>query len=228
MNKSSESYIPKWTEDDFCSGMNLCSVRKSESWETKIWMKDLSWDIKEGLLKDIINLDEYKGKKIVRVYSSGHWFLNEDRTKVYLVTTEKNWKRQIQFTWWSPLEEENKDVIKKVDWVYMFDIHKMIRNARIRAENRVWVKVISEYNGKPIVDWVLMENIDENTWEIFYKLVCLTHFVVKQYTWELKATGKEHVIEGNWYNIADLPSVPNVAPNVSVVLKSAIKEIFDN
>jgi len=156
-----ESYIPKIKEKEFCEWINLCTVRKTEEWISKIGIKSLSWEINEKLLSKIINEETYNDKKIVRVYSSWHIFLSDDKKEVFLITTEKKWKVQHQFTWWSPLEEKNKNVILNQDWVYKFDLEKVRDNARIRTNNRTWVKVIEEFNSKPIVDWVLMENKDE-------------------------------------------------------------------
>ena len=111
-----KSYMPKASEDRYCEWIKLCTVRKTEKWESKIWVKSLTWKISEDLLSKVINADTYNSKKIIRVYASWHIFLNEN--KVYLVTTEKNWKIQHQFTWGSPLEKENKEVIFKENGEY--------------------------------------------------------------------------------------------------------------
>lgn len=213
------SYIPKASIWEYCEGLNLCSVRKDESWVVKLWVKDLSWNISEQVLETIINSDTYNWKTIVRVYSSGHIFLDEKREKVFLVTTQKNWKTQHQFTWWSPLEDENKEVIFQEKWVYKFDISKVRNNARIRTKNRTWVDVVEEYNQKPLVDWALMEN--EENWEVYYKLVCLMHFIVKKYDWTLSFTWNEDTIWCKWYDIDKLPDTKNIAPNAYVVSKRA-------
>ena len=89
-----KSYIPKASEQDFCEWINLCTVRKTEDGISKIWVKDLYWNIKEDLLENIINTDRYNGKPIIRVYSSGHIFLNDKKDSIYLVTVDKNWKIQ--------------------------------------------------------------------------------------------------------------------------------------
>jgi len=216
-----ESYIPRWKEWDFCEWISLCTVRKTSDWISKIWIKDLKWNIKEIVLNDIINEETYNWKEIVRVYSSGHVFISENKKEVFLVTTEKKWKIQHQFTWWSPLENENKEVIFIENWIFNFNLSKVRDNARIRTLNRTWVKVLEEYNKKPLVDWVLMEK--ENNWQIYYKLVCLMHFVVKNYEWILWFTQNENVIDWKWYNIEDLQNTNNVSPNAYIVSKEALK-----
>ena len=216
-----KSYMPKASEDRYCEWINLCTIRKTEDWESKVWIKDLTWKISEDLLSKVINADTYNGKKILRVYSSGHIFFNENKDEVYLVTTNKNWKIQHQFTWGSPLEEENKEVLFKEDGKYKFDLKKVRDNARIRTKNRTWVEVLEEYNEIPLVDWVLIEN--EENGEVFYKLVCLMHFIAKKYKWELSYTDKEYVIDWKWYNIDELSKTSNIAPNVDIVTKKALE-----
>jgi len=211
--------MPKASEDRYCEWIKLCTVRKTEKWESKIWVKSLTWKISEDLLSKVINADTYNSKKIIRVYASWHIFLNEN--KVYLVTTEKNWKIQHQFTWGSPLEKENKEVIFKENGEYKFDLEKVRENARIRTKNRTWVEVIEEYNKIPLVDWVLMENEEDG--EIYYKLVCLMHFIAKKYKWELSYTNQEYVIWWKWYNIDKLSETKDMAPNAYIVTKKALE-----
>jgi len=218
-----KSYIPKATESEFCDWINLCTVRKTNDWVSKVWIKDLSWNSSEEILGTIINSDIYNWKEIVRVYSSWHIFLSDDKKEVFLVTTEKNWKIQHQFTWWSPLEEENQEVIYKDNGIYKFDIQKVRNNARIRTKNRTWVEVTEEYNESPLVDWVLMEN--KENWKIYYKFVCLIHFLVSKYEWILAFTGKENTIWGKWYKIDELPNIENIAPNAYIVSKSAVEKL---
>lgn len=217
------SYIPKATTKEFCDWLSLCSVRKTNEWIQKIWIKLLSGEIKEEILENILNLETYNGKKIIRIYASGHVFLSEDKKKVYLVKTEKEWKIQHQFTGWSPLEQENKEVIFKENDVYKFDIEKVRNNARIRTKNRTWVKIIEEYNEKPLVDWALMEN--EEAWEIYYKIVCLMHFIVKKYDWIINPTWQEYAVSWAWFDIEDLLKTPNVAPNAYIVSKKSVEII---
>jgi len=121
------------------------------------------------------------------------------------------------------MEEKYKNVfIKGEDDIYRLDMNKILENARVRTRNRTSVEVIEEYNpSNPIVDWVLMEVQKDK--ERYYKLVCLIHFVVKVYRWELKFTWKENTIDWKWYKIKDLPNIPNIAPNAYIVCQEAIK-----
>ena len=219
-----QSYIPKATVWEFCEWLNLCSVRNRD-WIIKVWVKNLVWEIREETLSTIINEETYNWTKIVRVYSSWHVFISDDRKKVFLVTIEKNWKIQHQFTWWSPLEEANFDVIFKKEGKYKFDIKKVRKNAIIRTKNRTWVDVLEEYNKKPIVDWVFIENEEDG--EIYYKLVCLMHFIVKEYEGILLNTWIENTIDWRWYNIDDLQNIRNVAPNAYIVSKKAVELLVE-
>ena len=219
-----KSYIPQIAEDQFCDWMKLCSVRKNRDWDSLIWIKDLSWRVKEEVLATIINAETYEWKKIIRVYASWHIFIDINWKQVLLVTTEKNWKIQHQFTWWSPLEEENKKVIFADGWVYKFDLKKVRNNARIRTKNRTSVLVTEEYNEQnPIVDFVLMETEEDG--EIYYKLICLIHFVVKKYEWILTCTWQEDSIDLTRYDIDKLQNTLNIAPNVYIVTKKALEII---
>lgn len=220
------SYIPKLSTKQYCEWLKLCSVRTDINWVVKIWIKFLDWSIRESLLEEIINENYYRWKPIIRVYSSGHVFIDEARTKVYLLTTEKNWRIQYQFTGGSPQEEENKDVIIKENWVFKFDLDKVNQNALIRTFNRTGVQVESEYNSQPLVDWVLME-VSENN-ETYFKLICLMAFVVKKFSWQLSFRNQEDVIDGNWYDIEALATIPNVAPNCPIVTKKALEFMINN
>jgi len=215
------SYIPKANEKEFCEWINLCTVRKTKEWISKIWVKDLQWNITEELLENIINADTYNWKPIIRSYASWHIFLDSEKENVYLVEIDKYWKKQWQFTWWSPLEEENKEVIIKENWIYKFDLEKVRNNARIRTKNRTSVEILEEFNKEPLVDWALMESEEE--WNIYYKLVCLMHFIVKKYEWKLTFTWNENTIWGGWFEINKLDKLPNVAVNAYIVSKKALE-----
>lgn len=108
-----DSYIPKLNESEFCEGMKLCTIRKIKEWEPKICIKDISGNVKEELLETVINADTYDWKEIVRIYASGHVFLNDKKDEVFLVTVKKGSTIQHQFTWGEPLEEEYKKIIYK-------------------------------------------------------------------------------------------------------------------
>lgn len=70
-------------------------MRKTNEWVSKIWIKSLNWELSEWFLEDFINSETYNWKKIVRVYSSWHVFLSENYKEVFLITTEKNEKLNI-------------------------------------------------------------------------------------------------------------------------------------
>lgn len=226
INIMQKSYIPKASGQDFCKWINLCTVRKNSDWISKVWLKDLNWKLSEDFLEKVINSDTYNWKNILRIYSSWNIFLDKKREKVYLVKTDKDWKVQYQFTWWSPKEEENKNVIFKENWAYKFDLEKMRINARIRAKNRLWVDILENYNDNPIVDWALLENKED--WEIFYRLVCLLHFVTKKFDWVLNPTWEENAVEWDWFEIKELQNLENIAPNVEIVVNEALKILGNN
>lgn len=220
-----DSYIPKASEEKFCEWISLCTVRKWDDWVSKIWIKKLDWTIVEELLEDVINSDKYDDKPIVRTYASGHIFFNDDRTEVFLLTTSKDGKSQHQFTWWSPSEDINKNVIIEEFWIYKFDLEKVRDNARLRTKIRTGVEVVEEYNRKPLVDWVLMENIDSDG-NSYYRLVCLMHFIMKKYIGNLGFSWEEYTTDAKWYKIEELNNIPNVAPNAYIVSKKAL-ELLD-
>lgn len=220
------SYIPQAPEHEFCEGMKLCAVRQTKEGQAKVAVKTLSGQVEEKILSEVINADHYQGKEIVREYSSGHVFLRDgkdEEKEVYLVTVEKDQDGTVQhqFTGGSPREEENKKVISKQGGVYRFDLDKVRDNARIRTKNRTGVEVIEEYNQMPLVDWVLMEK--EKDGQIYYRLLCLMHFMVKKYNGVL---GCEHVdkevLGGQWYQIGSLPNTKDVAPNAYIVSREAV------
>lgn len=216
-----ESYMSMVTDQEYCEWFWFSSVR-NRGWVVNVLVKNLVWETSEEALSKIINNKTYNEKRVIIVYSSGHVFINEDRKQVYLVTTEKKWKRQVQFTWWSPLEEDYKNVIIKKKLVYNFDLKKVRKNAVTRTKNRTGVEVLEDYNDKPIVDWVLIETKEEN-WEIYYKLVCLMHFIVKKYEWILWSTWQEYTKAWDWYIIDYLPNIINIAPNAFLVSKKAVE-----
>lgn len=212
-----ESYIPKTSENDLCEGINLCTIRPKLA-----GYKNLKWDVSEIPLDDLLNAETYNGFPIRRVYSSGYTILSEDKTKVLLATVEKNWKRQIQSTWWSPLEEEYKNVIYKDGWKYRFNLEMAIKNARTRAKNRLWIDIISEMQREPLVDFCLLESLDED-WKKYYKLVVLLHFLAWEFKGTPKATWEECAVDVDWYDIKWIGNVPWIAPSVEAVTSAALK-----
>lgn len=173
------SYIPQIEPEHLCEALQLCSVRKHGE-EYFVGKKNQSGNITEVPFSDIANSDMYEGKPLVRTYSSGHVFLDATCEKVWLVTTEKDGKIQHQFTGGSPMEDINKEVFYTVDVVVKIYLDRVEDNADIRTYNRTGAKVTDVWNEIPLVDWVLMENRDETGGD-FWKLVCLMHFVVKEY-----------------------------------------------
>ena len=86
------------------------------------------------------------------------------------------------------------------------------------------MKVTENFNEIPFVDWILMERIED--WNKFFRLICLLHFAVKKYEWELGfITWSEWITYWKWYNIEKLPESENVAPNAYVVTKKALEMI---
>ena len=123
--------------------------------------------------------------------------------------------------WKSDGGHKNKEVFYLVDGTMKIHLEKVEDNAIIRTYNRTGVKVTDVWNEIPLVDCVLMENRDE-TGADFWKLVCLMHFVVKEYEWILgHKDGVEYVTGGNWYEIDNLPNTKNVAPNAYIVASKA-------
>lgn len=216
--------IPKINPQELCEAWKLCSVRE-KNWEYMVALKQSDSAIKEIPLKDIVDADSYNWLSIKRVYSSWHCFIDDSKQKVFLVTTDKNWKIQHQFTWWSPHEKEFSDIIfKDDDGKIKIDLFKSKKNAITRTFLRTWAQVKEHYNDLPLVDWVMME-ITEN-WENYYKLVLLLHYIVKKYEgilWFNKWV--EDVIDGKWYEISSLNSTPNISANASIVCKKALELI---
>lgn len=221
---SIENYMPKVTPDELCSALQLCSVRQRGN-EYFVAVKKLDESMSEILFVDIANADSYQDKPIVRTYSSGHGFFNEEHTKVFLLTVEKKWTKQVQFTWGSPLEEINKDVVFHKDRQIQFHLWKIEENALIRTKNRTWVDVLSHWNELPLVDWALIENTNDE-WKTYRRLVCLLHYIVKSYEGKLEAQiWVEDVIGGQRYDIQDIidNNVEHIAPNASIIIQKALE-----
>ena len=212
--------IPKLDPKQLCDAWKLCSVRE-KNWEYMVWVKYLDWSQAQISLRDIVDADKYLWLQIIRTYSSWHVFLNEDCNKVYLLTTEKNWIQQAQFTGWSPLEEIYSEIVyNSSEWKTKVDIYKVEDNAIQRTLIRTWVEVTDVYNEMPLVDRVLIERIDD-IGEKYWRLVLLMHRVVKDYIGTLWYLRKEQVIDGKRYPIDDLPNLPNIAANAYIVSNKA-------
>lgn len=219
--------IPNFDPNTLCDAGILCTVR-SKNWVDMVVVKRLDGTMYETPLSEIIDHDSYQWLEIVRTYSSGHVFLNQDNTKVYLVTTNKNGKLQHQFTGWSPLETNFSEIIfKDVDGKLRINLNKVEDNAIQRTLNRTWAKVTKPYNNIPLVDWALIE---QKNWEgeKYWRLVLLMHYIVETYEWELWYNEwVEEIVWWAWYNVNELEDTPNIAPNAHIVTKKAI-EIKNN
>lgn len=147
-----ENYFPKLDPDELCEAIKLCGVRGEN-----VAIKRLDGSTFEIPFERIANADAYDGFPMVRTYASGHVFIDETKTKVFLVSTERDGKVQHQFTGGSPMEEINRDVIFRVDGKFKFHLDKVEDNAVLRTLNRTGARVVESYNEIPLVDWVCME-----------------------------------------------------------------------
>ena len=215
------SIIPKVDPKEFCEAWKLCSVRERNG-EYMVAVKYLDGHQIEIPLKNIVDADEYLWMPIVRTYSSGHVFLSDDKESVYLVSTEKDGKVQHQFTGWSPTEQQFSNIIyTSSEWKTKVNIYKVEDNAIQRTLIRTWVTVTDVYNDMPLVDWVLMERIDDQ-WKKYRRVVLLMHFIVKSYEGTLGfCPWQEQVIDGKRYRIDELINTPNVAPNAYIISNKA-------
>lgn len=179
--------MPNISAEQYCDGIDLCTVRKSPQGESQIFIASKDEGSEEKPVEAVLGLQKYMGKKIARrVYASGHVFLSEDNQQVFLVSTQskKDSIPQHQFTGGSPLEEEYKNIIIEENGVYKFDVDKARENARLRAKIRTGVTILEEWNSRDsLVDWIMKEYQDKG--KSYYKLICLMHFVVKKYQGEL-------------------------------------------
>lgn len=92
------NYFPKINPQDLCEAMQLSCVRQNSEGKNLIAVKRFDGSISEILLDPIVNAETFEDKKIDRIYSSGHVFISDDKKQVYLITVEKNGKKQHQFT----------------------------------------------------------------------------------------------------------------------------------
>jgi hypothetical protein len=74
----------------------------------------------------------------------------------------------------------NREVFFQIDGVVRVRLDAAEDNAELRTYNRTGVQVRDTYNPIPLVDWVLMESLDPQK-QPFWKLVCLMHYVVKEF-----------------------------------------------
>lgn len=224
-----QDHFPKIKNlDNLCDALQLCAIRKNEQDQDLIAIKLLDTTVREELANDFLWLDEYDGKPIRRIYSSGHVFLDESWEKVYLVEVEKNGTRHFQFTGWSPKEEVNKKAYHIVDDVLKIDLWVVESNAEVRTNKRTAVQVTDAYNDLPSIDRVLIEKQDDKTQEKYRSLVCLMHFLVKTYEGDLTPqVWEEAVIWWDRISLEDIERRSDIAPNVWVVVNH-LKEKYLN
>lgn len=205
-----------------CDTLKLCSVRTTNN-AIMVAVRPINGDEYEIPLIDIANSDTYQWLPIVRKYSSGHVFLSDNHTQVYLLTVENKWMRQRQFTWWSPQEETLKSVYSDDHWTIKLNLEKIEENAVIRTKIRTWAEVLESYNDTPLVDRVLNERYNETTWQHDRSLVLLLHYVVKSYQWILWHNVIEYTIDGQRYNINELDQLPKIGQNISLIIQKSLE-----
>lgn len=221
-----KNFLPKIDPTKLCNAMDLCTIRKKEN-KDYCGVKKLDGSQYEIPLEEVVWADSYEGKPIVRTYSSGCVFINEDLNKVFLVTVSKKSNIQHQFTGWSPIEENLQDIYIEDKWIIKLRIDKIEDNAILRTWRRTWVEATELYNDIPLVDRALMENQDDDGL-IFWRLVLLMHFVVKKYHGVLNYIPVEQVIDWKRYPIDTLDQQTHLAPNVSLIVHKALEVIQDH
>lgn len=70
-----------------CETLKLCSIRATDG-VVMVAVRPINDQEYEIALTDIINNDTYQSLPISRKYSSGHVFLSQDESQVYLLTVE--------------------------------------------------------------------------------------------------------------------------------------------
>jgi len=219
------NYFPKIDQKKLCETMHLCSIRKNEEDKNLVAIKDKDWNITEVESENIVHLNEYKWVSIDRIYCSGHVVFNKEKTHVYLITTEKNWVIQHQFTWWSPKEEHLKKATFVQDWKIKFLLDVVEINAEIRAKKRINIDITENYNRIPTIDRVMNYNADKN-WNPAWTLVCLIHFVAKTYEWDpTPQIWIEWVIWWGWFPVDNLENQDGVAPNTKIIVDHSLENL---
>ncbi len=212
--------------DKLCEELQLCSVRK-HNWFYMVAVKLINGETYDIPFEKLVNQTTYENVPIVRTYASWHILFSEDKSKVYLVCVENKNTRQWQFTWWSPLEEQNMDVVKIDNWIVKFHLGKIEENALIRIRNRLDIDVVENYVDMPLVDRVLMEGKDDDAGR-YRKLVYLLHFVGKSYAWNIvPQIWVEKVVWWDWVSVSDILENKKemVAPNVWLIVERALTYI---
>lgn len=213
-----------------CNEENLCPIRKTDG-KWMVRFIDWNWWDTEIELKSVLNKKEFKGKKINKLYSSGFVFLKEwesDSIEVFLLTTDKKWKQQHQFTWWAPINERHEHIFSNNDeWDLIINMELVLSNAQKQLYERTQITNVEIYGEIPTADWVLKPSNDWWSWDLIF----LIHFLAaSNFTGELKYNKENSmkVVDWNWYNISDLDSLKWVAPNISAVTEEMIHRHYKN
>lgn len=223
---SQMDYLPKIDDKNLCDWLDLCSVRKSND-TTMIVVKPLWWEEYEIPLEQVIQLDEYEDKNILRSYASGHVLFDQDHTHIYLVATDKKGIKQRQILGGSPREDSLKNIIVHDQWTIKFNLEKAEDNAILRWYLRTWLHFTDSYNELPLVDRVLAEKLDEDGVRRYRNLVLLLHYVVKNVTWQPKVHQVEWVVDGKRFTIDEIMSHTLVAPNTKIIVTKSLELIAE-
>ena len=180
------------------------SIRKDLEWRplVRLQCEDSAWKLvrEKILLSDILWKDEYLRKRINYIYSSGYVFFDEWKKNVFLLTTDKNWKIQHQFTWgWPKGKEDTNFFILCENNTVQVSIEKFQNNAQNRLLERTNVTSIEPARHEPTFDWILKTSADDKSWD----LLCLMHFQAGDFEGELswKEGNKEKVVDWKWYEV---------------------------
>jgi len=216
--------FPTINPNELCETLWLCNIRTNWS-QVMVAVRPINNKEYEISLEEIINVNSYQWLPLSKKYSSWHVFISKDLAQVYLLTVENKWQQQRQFTWWSPQEENLKSVFIDDHWITKLNLKKIEENAILRTKIRTWVKVIKSYNDNPLVDRVLNERYNQQTWQHDRSLVLLLHYIVDSYQWELYYNVIEYTIDGQRYNINQLNQLPKLGQNIEIITNKAIEII---
>lgn len=221
---SQTNYMPKINPKQLCEWLQLCSIRNKDN-QQMVAIKPLWQDEYEIPLDTIENKEEYQWLPIMRSYASWHVLFNHERTKIYLVATEKNGVYHRQVLGWSPREDNLKDIIVYDGDIIKFNLEKAEDNAILRWYNRTWIDYSDSYNELPLVDWVMAEKTDEWGVRHYRNLVLLLHYVVKSYHWDPQAIQVEWVVNGKRFTFDEVEQHPHIAPNAKIIIQKSLQLI---
>lgn len=207
-----------------CNEENLCPVRKKDG-KWMLRFLDWDWSDSEIELRSVLNKDEFKGKKINKLYSSGFVFLRESEInwlEVFLLTTKKNWKLQHQFTGGSQLEEKYEHIFQNNDeWDLIIDMKLVLWNAERNLYERINVTKVNLKSEKPTADWVMKPSSDWKSWDLIFLISFLGD---NDFEWELRFNkdNSKNVVDWKWYSVDWLDSTEWLAPNIVAVTEELI------